>query len=114
MCTLSRAFNSRVEASAVLKPVNVEALIKARGLPRSSSSVREPFGDVEGGDTFCGGRDSFEVFEERYMLLLLFPEGDPRGDDGSANDILLAPGDVEFEGQVDDLYGLEDRGDCET
>jgi len=75
--------------------------------------VREPFGDVEGGVTFCGGWDSFDVFEERYMLLLLFLVGDPRGEDGSANEILLTPGDVEIDGLADDLYGLEDRGDCE-
>lgn len=113
VCTLSRAFNSRVEANAVLNPVKVEALSSARGFPRSSSNVREPFGDVEGGVTFCGGWDSFDVFEERYMLLLLFLVGDPRGEDGSANEILLTPGDVEIDGLADDLYGLEDRGDCE-
>jgi len=47
------------------------------------------------------------------MLLLLFLEGEPRGDDGSANDILLAVGEVETGGKVDDLCGLEDRGDRE-
>jgi len=41
------------------------------------------------------------------MLLLLFLEGDPLGDDGSAKDILLVVGEVETEGKVDDLCGLE-------
>ena len=53
------------------------------------------------------------VLEDRYMLLLLFLDGDPRGDDGSANDILLVDGEVETDGQVDDRCELDDTGDRE-
>jgi hypothetical protein len=45
-CTLDRLLKSRVDASAVRKAVISAALMKARGPPCLSSSVKDPLGDV--------------------------------------------------------------------